>query len=79
MLFFYYFSEKIRLGISCISPARQMIRMKCQVLFSLNITNKKIKMSSVVIRLLDPGCGYKFSYLMTNCADPDQLASSEAK
>ena len=47
--FYYYFSEKIRLGISCISPSRQMIRMKCQVLFTLNITNKKIKMSSVVI------------------------------
>ena len=26
---FYYFSEKIRLGISCGSSARQMIHMKC--------------------------------------------------
>ena len=30
------------------------------------------------IRLLDPGCWYKFTYLMANSADPDQLASSEA-
>ena len=30
------------------------------------------------IRLLDPDCWYKFSNLMANSADPDQLASSEA-
>ena len=30
------------------------------------------------IRLLDPVCWYKFTYLMANSADPDQLASSEA-
>ena len=30
------------------------------------------------IRLLDPSSLYKFKYLMTNSADPDQLASSEA-
>ena len=30
------------------------------------------------IRLLDPGCWYKFTYWTTNSADPDQLASSEA-
>ena len=29
------------------------------------------------IILLDPGCWYKIKYLMTNSADPDQLASSE--
>ena len=29
------------------------------------------------IRLHDPGCCYKFTYLMANSADPDQLASSE--
>ena len=28
-------------------------------------------------RLLDPDC-YKFIFLMTNTADPDQLASEEA-
>ena len=30
------------------------------------------------IRSLDPGCWYKFTYWITNSADPDQLASSEA-
>ena len=30
------------------------------------------------IRLLDPGCFYKFTYLMANSADPDHLASEEA-
>ena len=30
-----------------------------------------------LIRLLDPGCWYKFTYCMTYSADPDQLASSE--
>ena len=29
-------------------------------------------------RLLEPSCWYKFTYLMKNSADPDQLASSEA-
>ena len=31
-----------------------------------------------LIRLLDPDCLYKFTYLMANSADQDQLASSEA-
>ena len=30
------------------------------------------------IRLLDPGCWYEPTYLMTKSSDPDQLASSEA-
>ena len=30
------------------------------------------------IRLLDLDCWYKFTYLMSNSADPDQLTSSEA-
>ena len=30
------------------------------------------------IRLFDPGCWYKVTYKMTNSADPDELASSEA-
>ena len=40
------FFMKIRLGISCESSARQMIHMKCQVLFSLEKQNKikKIKL-----------------------------------
>ena len=29
------------------------------------------------IRLLDPGCWYKFTHLITKCVDPDQSASSE--
>ena len=28
------------------------------------------------IRLLDPDCIYKFTYWITNSADPDQLASA---
>ena len=31
------------------------------------------------IRLLDPDYWHKFTYLMANSVDPDQLASSEAK
>ena len=31
--FFQYFSEKIKLGISCELSARQTIYMKCQVFF----------------------------------------------
>ena len=34
--------------------------------------------TSQLIRLLYQGCTYKFTYLMTNSADPDQLASEEA-
>ena len=34
--------------------------------------------SNFHIRLLDSDCWYKFTYLMANNADPDQLASSEA-
>ena len=30
------------------------------------------------VRLLDPDCCYKFTYLMANSAGPDQLASSES-
>ena len=30
------------------------------------------------IRLIDPNFLYKFTYLMANRADPDQLASEEA-
>ena len=31
--------------------------------------------SLFLIRLLDPGCWYKFTYFVTNSADQDQLAS----
>ena len=41
-----YFSEKLRLDISCELSARQTIHMKCQFLFSLK---KKFKVSSAVV------------------------------
>ena len=49
-----YFSEEIRLGISCGSSAKQMIHMKCQALFSQKNMKKKIKMlaATVVISTL---------------------------
>ena len=34
-IFFFFFSEKTSLDISCKSSAKQMIHMKCQDLFSL--------------------------------------------
>ena len=42
LIFLIYFIEKIRLGISCESSAKQMIHMKCQVLFSLKSKKKRI-------------------------------------
>ena len=45
------FSEKIRLVISCESSAKQMIHMKCQVLFSLKNINKQIKMLSAAVMI----------------------------
>ena len=47
--FFIFFSEKIRLDISCESSARQRIHIKNQALFSLKDKSKKIKMSSAAI------------------------------
>ena len=47
-----YFSEEIRLGISCDSSPSQLIHMKCQALFSLKNTKKKKKkkkMTAVVV------------------------------
>ena len=50
-------------------------------------TNKELKQGNALatptlnfqpIRLLDPDYCYKFTYLMANSADPDQLAASEA-
>ena len=40
--FFVYFSEKIKLDISCESSARQAIHMKCQILFSLKNLYEKV-------------------------------------
>ena len=52
IFFYYYFSEKIRLSISCESSARQMIHMKCWVLSSLkNNDNRIIRLWSVTILL----------------------------
>ena len=50
--------------------------------FNLDMPNKLNTMPTYnfqPISLLDPGCRYKFSYLMTNSENPDQLASTEAK
>ena len=46
LFFYYYFSEKIRLDISCESSARQMIHMKYQALISLKNKEKIMRMSS---------------------------------
>ena len=51
MIFLLYFSEKISLDISCESSARQMIHIKCQVLFSLKNDFKKLDMRSATIFL----------------------------
>ena len=60
-------------------------RVTCsESIVSLNPCHaEKIKMPPPIskfqpVRLLDPYCWYKFTHLMTNSADPDQLASSEA-
>ena len=49
-IFFFFFSEKTSLDISCESSAKQMIHMKCQDLFSLKKKKKKKKkMSSAAV------------------------------
>ena len=45
----YFFSEKIRLDISCESSARHKIHMKLQALYSSKNKSKTIKMSSAAI------------------------------
>ena len=52
ILFFKYFPEIIRLGISCESSAKQTIHKECQVLFSLKNTKKKKKNQCDVGRTL---------------------------
>ena len=44
--FLNYFLEKTRFGISCESSARQMIHMKCPMLFSLKNSKKYLKTSA---------------------------------
>ena len=43
-----FFSDKIRLEISCESSARQMIHMKCQVLFPPKINKINFRISSAI-------------------------------
>ena len=61
IVFFYYFSEKIKLGISCESSARQMIHMKCQALFSLK---KKIKIKTEMLSAAVVISTFRDEYLM---------------
>ena len=53
LIFFFYFSEKKRLDISCESSAKQMIHMKCQVLFCLknNTCNNNDKKKYLLVAL----------------------------
>ena len=46
---FFYFSEQIRCSISCESPARQMIHMKCHVLFPLKNSKKNPKKQQNIV------------------------------
>ena len=50
LMFSNYFSEKIRLGISCELSARQMIYMKCQALYSSKIYEKNLKKKKKMIK-----------------------------
>ena len=52
---FFVFFRKIRLDISCKLSAYQTIHMKCQVLFSLKNSKKKIRMLSATILLSASG------------------------
>ena len=40
LIFYFYLSKELRLGVSCESSARQRIHMKYQVLFSLKNSEK---------------------------------------
>ena len=59
----FYFSEKIRLDISCESSARQTIYMNCQALLSL----KKKKQKNKTKKKLNSQSAY------ANCVDPDEM------
>ena len=48
----FYFSKKINLDISYESSAWQMIHMKCQDLFSLEIKKKKKKIECSLLQIL---------------------------
>ena len=57
---FDYFSEKIRLGTSHESSARQIIHMNCQALFFLKKMQTKIKMSSAAVVISILSASYLF-------------------
>ena len=46
IIILFIFSEKITVGISCKSSARQTINMKCKVLFALK--NDKVNFENVI-------------------------------
>ena len=48
LFFFFFFSEKLSLGISCESSAKQMIHMKCQDLLSLEKKNQTFGCGSLI-------------------------------
>ena len=59
------------LKVSCICDFK--LTMSCWINYDAKPTS-----NFQPIRILDQSCSYKFIYLMTNRADPDQLASEEA-
>ena len=69
----FFFSDKIRLEISCESSAKQMIHMKCQVLFPPEINKISFRISSAIIfaehfRVNKPAAGTcRFVYLSVHC------------
>ena len=52
-----------------------LIKWIWENLLTLVMLNKLTTSSFQPIRLLDPGCWYKFTYIMANSADPDQFRS----
>ena len=73
-------------GLKCIHILQLGLQNDFELLRILNYWSLNYRGSTVTchaasnfqpIRLLYPGCWYKFTYLMANSVDPDQLASSE--
>ena len=69
-------ADLILSGCTC----QKVCFLTLQLVLTLALLNKDVTptYNFQPIRLLDLCCWYKFTYLMTNSADPDQLASSEA-
>ena len=59
----------------CQCPFYRMLGKNRLTLVLLNKLRCHAYFNFLPIRLLNPNCCYKFTYLMTNSADPDQLAS----